>query len=73
MLDFGPARGRAALRALVESVLGIPAGSDGAERAGALRRAIDEGLLGETLESFAHELLDLPLPAALRGESYNFV
>jgi class 3 adenylate cyclase/tetratricopeptide (TPR) repeat protein len=68
VLDFGPARGRAALRALVESVLELPAGSDAARRAAALRRAIDAGSLAERLEPFALELLDVPLPSALRGE-----
>jgi len=68
VLDFGPARGRAALRALVESMLELPAGSDSAARAAALRRAIDEGSLDKPLEPFALELLDLPLPPALRGE-----
>jgi class 3 adenylate cyclase/tetratricopeptide (TPR) repeat protein len=67
VLDFGPARGRAALRTLVESMLGIPAGSDAALRAATLRRAIDDGALGEQLEPFALELLDLPLPPELHG------
>ena len=59
VLDFGPARGRAALRTIVESVLEIPAGADATSRPAALRRAIDDGALGEQLEPFALELLEL--------------
>jgi class 3 adenylate cyclase/tetratricopeptide (TPR) repeat protein len=68
VLDFGPARGRAALRSLIESILALPSGSDAANRAAALRRAIDDGSLAERLEPFALELLDVPLPTALRSE-----
>ncbi|MDX1375100.1 MAG: adenylate/guanylate cyclase domain-containing protein [Burkholderiales bacterium] len=67
VLDFGPSRGHAALRTLVECLLGLEPGADEAQRSSALRRVLGDGALAEALEPCALELLDLPMPSALRG------
>lgn len=67
VLDFGPSRGRAALRTLAEAALELPPGTDESKRGAALRKAIGDGILAEAREPFALELLDLPLGADLRS------
>jgi len=67
VLDFGQARGRAALRSLVEGLLGVPPRCGPADRALAIRESIESGLATPAQEPFLYDLLDAPMPAALRA------
>ena len=60
VLDFGVGEGRDAIRAVVQSLLGIPSGSDGARRQAAANAAIDSGILASDRRVFLNDLLDLP-------------
>lgn len=64
VLDFGVERGRDPVRSLARSLLALPADADEADRRAALDRA---GPLAQGHEPFLFDLLDLPLPPALRG------
>ena len=67
VLDFGVGKGQDAIRTLVRSLLGIPAGSGEGRRQAVADAAIEEGLLAEDDRVFVNDLLDLPQPVALRG------
>jgi class 3 adenylate cyclase/tetratricopeptide (TPR) repeat protein len=67
VFDFGVGKGQDAIRALVRSLLEIPAGADKEERQAAARRALADGALDEDQGVFLNDLLDLPQPMELRG------
>jgi class 3 adenylate cyclase/tetratricopeptide (TPR) repeat protein len=67
VLDFGVGEGRDAIRALVRSLLGVPAGAEAGARAAAGERAIAQGLVAADQRVFLNDLLDLPQPTELRA------
>jgi class 3 adenylate cyclase/tetratricopeptide (TPR) repeat protein len=67
VLDFGVGEGRDAIRALVRSLLGLPAGAEVAARAAAGDRAVAHGLVAADQRVFLNDLLDLPQPTELRA------
>jgi class 3 adenylate cyclase/tetratricopeptide (TPR) repeat protein len=67
VLDFGVGKGQDAIRALVRSLLEIPAGASTEERQAAAQRALAEDVLDEDQGVFLNDLLDLPQPMELRG------
>ena len=60
VLDFGVGEGRDAIRSVVHSLLGIPAGSNRAMRQAAADSAIAKGLLAPERRIFLNDLLSLP-------------
>jgi class 3 adenylate cyclase/tetratricopeptide (TPR) repeat protein len=60
VLDFGVGEGRDAIRSVVHSLLGIPAGSDRAMRQAAAESIIVKGLLAPEKRVFLNDLLYLP-------------
>ncbi len=67
VLDFGTAKGQDAVRALVRSLLDIPAGGDKAVRFEAAALAVRTGRLPEAQRVYLNDLLDLPQPPDLNG------
>jgi class 3 adenylate cyclase/tetratricopeptide (TPR) repeat protein len=65
VLDFGMAQGRDPIRELVLGMLDLSPESPAAERESAIQRVATENLHG-TDRAFLFDLLDLPLPSALR-------
>jgi class 3 adenylate cyclase/tetratricopeptide (TPR) repeat protein len=59
VLDFGVGEGRDAIRAVVQSLLDIPAGSDAATRQAAAHAAIGSGLVAPEQRIFLNDLLNL--------------
>ena len=59
VLDFGAGEGRDAIRALVQSLLEIPIGSDRARRQAVASATLDEGLISAERRIFLNDLLDL--------------
>src|SRR5262249_25182076 len=57
VLDFGTGKGQDAMRMLVRSLLGIPAGSDKRQRQMVADRAIEDGLLAAPDQPFLDDLL----------------
>jgi class 3 adenylate cyclase/tetratricopeptide (TPR) repeat protein len=66
ILDFGVAKGRDAVRALVASLLSVTPDEDGAGRQEAARRAVADDLVSQDNRPFLHVLLDLPPPPETR-------
>ncbi len=66
ILDFGVAKGRDAVRALVASMLSIAPDADLAGRQEAARRAVAVDLVRHDNRPFLHALLDLPPPPETR-------
>jgi class 3 adenylate cyclase/tetratricopeptide (TPR) repeat protein len=60
VLDFGVGEGRDAFRAVVCSLLGVPASGDRAMRQSAVDATIASGLLAPEQRIFFNDLLDLP-------------
>ncbi|MCH9046686.1 MAG: tetratricopeptide repeat protein, partial [SAR324 cluster bacterium] len=67
ILDFGIAKGRDAVRAVVRSLLGIAPGSGKEVRRAAARQAMAEGLLAPEREPFLNDLLDYGQSPQWRG------
>ncbi len=67
VLDFGVGEGRDAIRAVVQSLLEIPSGSDAATRQAAANAAIGGGLLAPERRIFLNDLLDLAQSQEERG------
>jgi class 3 adenylate cyclase/tetratricopeptide (TPR) repeat protein len=67
VLDFGVGEGRDAIRAVVQSLLEIPSGSDAATRQAAANAAIGGGLLASERRIFLNDLLDLAQSQEERG------
>jgi class 3 adenylate cyclase/tetratricopeptide (TPR) repeat protein len=67
VLDFGVGKGQDAVRALVRSLLGIPAGLGKSRRIEAAVSAIKEGMVDSDQRVFLNDLLDLPQPTDLRA------
>ncbi len=65
--DFGVGRGHDAIRALVRSLLNIPADGDERTRARGVRSAIQDALIDPDREMYLNDLLDLPQPTELRA------
>ncbi len=65
VLDFGVARGRGAIAALVAGLLGAAANADEAQRRAALAAALARGLAAPADEPFLHDLLEIAQPARL--------
>ncbi len=63
VLDFGTARGRDPIRAIVSSVLGLPPGADETVK----RKAVDQETCGGAFRPFLFDLLDLPQPDGERA------
>ena len=59
VLDFGAGEGRDAIRAIVQSLLDISAGSDQATRQAAANLAVNGGLVAAERRIFLNDLLDL--------------
>lgn len=59
VLDFGAGEGRDAIRAIVQSLLDIPAGSDRATRQAAATATMDGGLVAPERRIFLNDLLAL--------------
>lgn len=59
VLDFGAGEGRDAIRAVVQSLLDIPAGSDRASRQAAASAIMNAGLVGPERRIFLNDLLAL--------------
>jgi class 3 adenylate cyclase len=66
VLDFGTGRGQDAIRSVVRSLLGLGPAADPAARSDAADRAVAEGMVDAEQRGHLYDLLDLPLPAALR-------
>src|SRR3984893_7505099 len=66
ILDFGAGQGRDALRALIASVLGVPAAAPEAERRAAAANAIACAAAAPDDLVFLNDLLDLPQPPEQR-------
>ena len=64
--DFGPSRAAAAWREWVCGLIGVAPAAEPAERAAAAGQAIGAGLLPVALAPHLYELVDAPLPEALR-------
>lgn len=60
VLDFGGGEGRDAIRAVVQSLLGIPIGSDQSTRLAVVNAFISDGSLAPERRVFLNDLLDLP-------------
>lgn len=60
VLDFGGGEGRDAIRAVLQSLLGIPVGSDRSTRLAVVNAIIAEGNLAPERRVFLNDLLDLP-------------
>ena len=60
VLDFGGGEGRDAIRAVVQSLLGIPVGSDRSTRLDVVKAILTDGSLGPERRVFLNDLLDLP-------------
>ena len=67
VLDFGVCRGRDAIRAIVRSLLALPAGTPKASRGERAKRAASEGLIDDDQLPFLNDLLDVPLSPAMRA------
>ncbi len=67
VLDFGAAKGREALPALLRSLMGLPPESDSVERAAALEQALESGAVVAEDRVHLNSLLDLPQPPELLG------
>ena len=67
VLDFGAGTGQDAIRALVHSLLGLKAGSAGADAKAAAEHALAEGLVAADRQVHLYDLLDLAQPTALRA------
>jgi class 3 adenylate cyclase len=67
VLDFGAGRGRGAIPAILRSLLGLGATAGERERAGAVARSADQGLIDARDIVHLNELLDLPQPPDLRA------
>ncbi len=67
VLDFGAAKGREALPALLRSLLGLAPGSAAETRSKAIAGALEQGLAVAEDRVHLFSLLDLPLPAELVG------
>jgi class 3 adenylate cyclase/tetratricopeptide (TPR) repeat protein len=67
VLDFGVGKGQDAIRALVRSLLGIPAGGGKSRRLEAAVSAIKDGMVDPDQRVFLNDLLDLPQPTDLRS------
>jgi class 3 adenylate cyclase/tetratricopeptide (TPR) repeat protein len=66
VLDFGVARGRGAIAALVAGLLGAPPLADGGARRRALDAALAEGRVAAEDEAALADSCELPLPPALK-------
>lgn len=67
VLDFGAAKGREAVPALLRSLLDLDPDSSAELRASALNRAVEQGLVGVENRVHLFNLLDLPQPSDLQG------
>jgi class 3 adenylate cyclase/tetratricopeptide (TPR) repeat protein len=67
VLDFGVARGRGAIAALVAALLGAPPAAEAAGREAALRGALGDATVAGDDEAFLHDLLELPQPQHLKA------
>ncbi len=66
VLDFGTGRGQGAIPSLVKSLLGANENAGEPERARAVERAADDGLLRGDERVFVNDLLDLEQPLELK-------
>jgi len=66
VLDFGAGVGADPIRQLAYSMLSIAADADEATRKAAIAASIRDGIADAEMESFLHDLLNLPQPAALQ-------
>jgi class 3 adenylate cyclase/tetratricopeptide (TPR) repeat protein len=66
VLDFGTGKGQDAIRSVVRSLVALDPAAEPAARRDAAERAVADGMI--VTEQYGHlcDLLDLPLPAALR-------
>ena len=60
VLDFGAGEGRDAIRAVVQSLIDIPAGSNRTMRQAVVDATMDAGILAPERRIFLNDLLDLP-------------
>lgn len=67
VLDFGAAKGREAIPALLRSLLQLEPESPTDVREAALTRALEQGLVGQEDRVHLFSLLDLPQPTDLQG------
>jgi tetratricopeptide (TPR) repeat protein len=67
VLDFGIGKGQDAIRALVRSLLGVPASSDKSRRREAASSAVEDGMINSDQRAFLNDLLNLPQPTDLRA------
>ncbi len=67
VLDFGAGEGRDAIRAIVQSLLGIAPGSDQSTRLAAVTAVVSGGQLAPEQFVFLNDLLDLPQSAEERS------
>ena len=66
VLDFGTGKGQDAIRSVVRSLLALGPGEDPAARRDAAERAVADAMIDVEQRGHLYDLLDLPLPAALR-------
>ncbi|MHA1548332.1 MAG: adenylate/guanylate cyclase domain-containing protein, partial [Alphaproteobacteria bacterium] len=67
VLDFGTAKGRGAIAAIVRSLLGVQQREDDVAGSEAVQRARDTDQIGEDDRAFVCDLIDLPVPADSRS------
>jgi tetratricopeptide (TPR) repeat protein len=67
VLDFGMGKGQDAIRALVRSLLGVPASSGKSRRREAAVSAVEDGMVDPDQRAFLNDLLNLPQPMDLRA------
>jgi len=67
VLDFGVGKGQDPVRAIIDSLLGLPAGASSDARQAAAARLAAEGVLKAEQIAFLHDLLDLPPAGEWRG------
>jgi class 3 adenylate cyclase len=67
VLDFGTGKGQDAIRSVVRSMLAVGPGDDPAARRDAAERAVADAMVDAEQRGHLYDLLDLPLPAALRA------
>jgi class 3 adenylate cyclase/tetratricopeptide (TPR) repeat protein len=60
VLDFGMGKGQDPIRAILRSLLGLPAGADAEERRAAAERVVAAGAVAAERIMFLYDLLDLP-------------
>jgi class 3 adenylate cyclase/tetratricopeptide (TPR) repeat protein len=67
ILDFGVGKGQDAIRAVLRSLLNIPAAGTEAERQAAVEAGLERGLFGAAQRVFVNDLLELEQPVELRA------